>query len=341
MKTKILLISTLLFTTIQLTSAQVLYSENFDNLTLGNVSSDFTGATPGQGSWHTKSQAYSVIADAGNNYFKIVTEPNKGKVLQIMSLPSLGINQLQKRGLDILWSNRAAGNNILKIQYDFFTGPNMNTGSKSIGMSVMNDITFSPTSTNPIMAISYRPDLGSLNPLAVAPHFLYLSTKQIPDLRNTWINMVVYIDYPNQKIYYSLPSLGVLMVHDAPNAISPAHSLLFVLGTYNSSEPILQFKFDNFIISAVDNVPLSTQDFISDKFNLYPNPSNNIINITNSENIGVEEIKLYDINGKLIETKTYDMESTIQLDVSAFAAGTYLLHIYTTDGTAVKKVIKN
>lgn len=341
MKTKILLISTLLFTTIQLTSAQVLYSENFDNLTLGNVGTDFTGATPGQGSWHTKSQAYSVIADAGNNYFKIVTEPNKGKVLQIASLPSLGINQLQKRGLDILWNNRAAGNNILKIQYDFFTGPNMNTGVNSIGMSIMNDVTLSPTSTNPIMAISYRPDLGFLKPLAMAPHFLYLSTKQIPDLRNTWINMVVYIDYPNQKIYFSLPSLGVLMVHDAPNVISPANSLLFVLGTSTSSEPILQFRFDNFIISAVDNVPLSTQDFISDKFNLYPNPTKNVVNITNNENIEIEKIAVFDVNGKLIDNKIYAKESNIQLDVSTYATGTYLLHIYTADGTAVKKVVKN
>lgn len=73
-----LFISTLLFVA-QFTSAQVLYSENFDNLTLGNVGADFTGATPGQGGWYTLSQSSEIPSQNSNNYFKIVTEPGREK----------------------------------------------------------------------------------------------------------------------------------------------------------------------------------------------------------------------------------------------------------------------
>ncbi len=82
MKKQILFVATLLFAT-QLTTAQVLYSENFDNLTLGNVGTDFTGTTPGQGGWYTTSD--TAAANQSNNYFKIIAEPSRGKVLEITS----------------------------------------------------------------------------------------------------------------------------------------------------------------------------------------------------------------------------------------------------------------
>ena len=100
------------------------------------------------------------------------------------------------------------------------------------------------------------------------------------------------------------------------------------------------YKYDNFVISAINTVPLSTQDFISEKFNLYPNPAKNVVNITNTENIEIEKITVFDVNGKLIDTKILGKESNVTLDVSNYAAGTYLLHIETNEGTAVKKVVK-
>ncbi len=108
-----------------------------------------------------------------------------------------------------------------------------------------------------------------------------------------------------------------------------------------SQATIPVYKYDNLVISAVNTIPLSTQDFISDKFNLYPNPAKNIVNITNTENIEVERITVFDVNGKLIYTKMYTNESTIQLDVSTLAAGTYLLHIDTTEGMVIKKLVKD
>ena len=69
MRTSILFILTILCTT-QLTYAQVLYSENFNNLTSGNVGTDDTGTIPGKGGWYTTSHNYTT-PNIGNNDFKI------------------------------------------------------------------------------------------------------------------------------------------------------------------------------------------------------------------------------------------------------------------------------
>src|SRR5690606_15289769 len=121
MKTNILLILTVLFT-VQLTSAQVLYSENFNNLTLGNVGTDDTGTVAGQGGWYTKTNTNSAPG-VGNNDFKIIAEPGRGNILEVIG-PAVqsGRNLIEQKGLELLWDNRTAGNDVLKIEYDFFTG---------------------------------------------------------------------------------------------------------------------------------------------------------------------------------------------------------------------------
>lgn len=322
-------------------TAQVLYSEDFDNLTLGNVGTDPTGQTPGQGGWHTRSY------DQSNNYFKIVSEPGRGKVMELITPQSQNItnNALQKRGVDDLWNNRTPGNDVLKIEYDFFTGP-YNVDKRSIYalyMSINNDDPLNPT--NNIIHIGYAPNTGVLNITAnaVAGSFYYISTQQLSAFTdNTWVRLIVYIDYPNQKIYFSLPSIGVLMVHDAPNVIPPVNSLLFIAGTNGLTPSFLSFyKFDNFVVSAVNTVPLSTQSFISSKFNVFPNPVNDVVTITNNENINIEQVEVFDITGKTVKVQKGNNEKENTLNLEDLSSGTYLLHVKTEQGIAINKLIKN
>src|SRR5690554_560650 len=130
MKLKILY-TVLAFLAAHLITSQVLYSENFDNLIDGNIGTDPTGQTAGQGDWHTRSY------DQSNDYFKIVAEPGRGKVMELITPQSQYIdhNELQKRGIDVLWNTRISGNDILKIEYDFFTGPYANGGVYALYMS--------------------------------------------------------------------------------------------------------------------------------------------------------------------------------------------------------------
>lgn len=85
---------------------------------------------------------------------------------------------------------------------------------------------------------------------------------------------------------------------------------------------------------------LSTNMQLSQKFKMYPNPATNLVNITNSENLIVEKVSIYDIAGKQLSDQVFDNEQNIQLKVENLASGTYLLHLYTNQGVAVKKLIK-
>src|SRR5690606_40796930 len=61
-------------------TSQVLYNENFDNYTLGNLGIDPTGVIPGQGGWLT-----AMYQNGNSSHVTITAEPNRGKVLTATS----------------------------------------------------------------------------------------------------------------------------------------------------------------------------------------------------------------------------------------------------------------
>ena len=345
MKKQILFVATLLFAT-QLTTAQVLYSENFDNLTLGNVGTDFIGTTPGQGGWYTLSQSSEIPSENSNNYFKIVSEPGRGKVLELAATPGKGATFLQKRGIDALWANRNTVNNILKIEIDFYTGDQFSDGGTGLPIQGAilaikpNDI-IDATSNDVIGNFTYYPNDETFTLYGISNCSYNNLSSVIKDLKfKTWVKIFFYLDFSNLKYYTLIPSNNVIYSCTLDPTTLVSSFLLKNSNWIGGNATIPVYKYDNLIISAVNTVPLSSEGFISEKFNIYPNPTKNVVNITNTENIGIKEVKIYDINSKLIETKIFGKESKVQLDVDAFAAGTYLLHIETTEGTAVKKVVK-
>jgi len=104
-------------------------------------------------------------------------------------------------------------------------------------------------------------------------------------------------------------------------------------------------RYDNIKITALKSVPpeviaLSVDAILSEKFNVFPNPATNVVTITNSDNIGVEQIEIFDSSGKKVQSQNFSKENEVQLNLGDFASGTYLLHIKTNEGTAIEKVIK-
>lgn len=67
--------------------------------------------------------------------------------------------------------------------------------------------------------------------------------------------------------------------------------------------------------------------------NVYPNPADDIINITSSEN---SKLSIFDIQGKLIETIDITT-TTAQVDVSYLSRGTYTL-VFEASGTLAKRM---
>ena len=87
-----------------------------------------------------------------------------------------------------------------------------------------------------------------------------------------------------------------------------------------------------------ENLSVGSSTF--DSFvSLYPNPVSDVLKIkTTSGNI--LSIKLYSVNGKLFRTYSFENRQ-VELDLSAFANGFYLLQIQTDNELLFKKIIKN
>jgi Leucine-rich repeat (LRR) protein len=75
---------------------------------------------------------------------------------------------------------------------------------------------------------------------------------------------------------------------------------------------------------------------LAKKISIYPNPAKSEINIS-SDNI-IESIEFIDVFGKVIKSS---LNSNNTIDVSNLSNGLYFLQVYTKEGSAIKKFIKD
>lgn len=79
---------------------------------------------------------------------------------------------------------------------------------------------------------------------------------------------------------------------------------------------------------------LSSDSFVLENFNIYPNPTSDILNIELKENLSLEKVLIYNTSGQLVKETS---ERTI--NVSGFAKGIYNVQVLTNQGKATKKII--
>ena len=94
-------------------------------------------------------------------------------------------------------------------------------------------------------------------------------------------------------------------------------------------------RLDTFNFTSV----LGTNDFLSSKFSVYPNPVNNVINFSNDQNAVVSSVEMADLNGRIIKSVKVNATEG-QISVSDLATGMYMMKITTDQGVAVKKIVK-
>ena len=88
-------------------------------------------------------------------------------------------------------------------------------------------------------------------------------------------------------------------------------------------------------IITISNQTVGINDLAFDNLSVYPNPTNNVLNIKIDESLST--IQLKDITGKLV--KTFQANST-QLNIAEFESGIYFLEIANETNKSVIKVIK-
>ena len=81
----------------------------------------------------------------------------------------------------------------------------------------------------------------------------------------------------------------------------------------------------------------TNQNLLSNILSIYPNPANNFINI--NANIDIINIKVFDINGRLISDEIHNSDSVV-LNTEKFSNGLYLMKIKTENGISIQKFMK-
>lgn len=341
---------------IQPSIAQSLYNEDFNSYSVGDISNNNNGTLPGKGNWYAH---YS-----GPNNAEIISEPGKGNVLKLPSYTSnLGNGCFVFRN-DLLpyWQQRQSGNNILKVSFDLYTGDaGDNIGgahSNIIRVDIMNKdniyiigYLYIASNNQHCIRISHP---ASRNNSQTPPYgivhndYAYLMPNDLKLPINQWVTLEFYVDYINNKLYFAVPSMGHIITRDSSIQLdlgfegyddSPKTLMITNGGGHFTKEYFP--KIDNINISAQNTTPtLSIRDYISNKYTIFPNPATDIVTISNDENIGIKQIKLLDISGKIIEEAFFNNDSEVQINVNDLANGIYLLQINTQNGVFIEKLIK-
>jgi hypothetical protein len=109
---------------------------------------------------------------------------------------------------------------------------------------------------------------------------------------------------------------------------------------FNDVTPIVttvtSLRFDSFNFTSV---LLGTNDFLASNLSIYPNPTKNIINISNTLNAVVDNVILTDLNGRVVKSQKINATEG-QVNISDLATGIYMMNVTTNQGSVTKKIVK-
>ena len=99
------------------------------------------------------------------------------------------------------------------------------------------------------------------------------------------------------------------------------------------------FAVDDFRVTTT--AVASNESFFANNFSIYPNPGNNVVNLTVKNGLSVNEITMIDINGRTVKAISNVLDAEIEINVSDLTSGVYMLNVKTEEGVATSKFIKN
>ena len=312
------------------TQAQTFFAEDFNSYPTGHLNTNYDDTTPGLGGWLVSRSPTSSATGM------ITAEAGKGNVLTITSSSTTQTDSYTFRQEDgfltTLWNNRTPGNNIFKFEYEFY-----GVGTFGVSGSILNNFTIVNIGFQSLTNL--KRILGNYLDNTSSKTLILKNYNTTPFPHNMWIKAEMFVDYNNNNVYFYIPTLNLQATAPFYHNTIP-FALDFGAGSLGATSII---KIDNIKVSGLKTLPpyiLSTNEQLSAKFNMFPNPATNVVNITNSENMLVNKVVIYDISGKQLSTQSFNNEGGIQLNVENLASGTYMLYLQTTEGIAVKKLVK-
>ncbi|MDY0216836.1 MAG: T9SS type A sorting domain-containing protein, partial [Bacteroidales bacterium] len=82
-----------------------------------------------------------------------------------------------------------------------------------------------------------------------------------------------------------------------------------------------------------------TENQYNISFNIYPNPSTHLVNISSESSNKIQKVEVYSIQGKLIKSIDNQNSNLIQMDVRDLNSGIYLVKIESNNQFAVQRLL--
>ena len=101
---------------------------------------------------------------------------------------------------------------------------------------------------------------------------------------------------------------------------------------YITQSPMIRMNFD-----PASSGSTSSKNLIKSDINIYPNPANNVISISNLDNFDFLQIK--DLLGKVVHKKNISKVNNTTIDVQGFSTGTYLLNLEGLESSISRKIV--
>lgn len=329
---KKVLSSLLLTSATMMMFGQVVVSDNFTSYTNGNLSTDVTGTTAGQGSWYAQ-------GGAAGDYQISTIDATHGKSMSITS--GAGAATTDNRFTWKSFSTAATtSNNYIIGTFDIYTGA-------AAGASQYYCTIYS--ASTPIAAIIYdtatKKFIGAgryTNPatsVAVFGSLGNLGSNTYP--ANTWVTVSVAYNKTNGGFYFTTPEGSYSLTASSatltliPNQTAVEADFYVINGTGNTVTNTaifdnIQFQFTGATLGTSESIDLAKSKVVS----LYPNPTSDVLNIKTDSKINA--VSVVDMTGRKVDVKL----NGTQVDVRSLPIGTYLINIETKDGISTEKFIK-
>ena len=320
----------------------ILFTEDFEALTIGNIGTDITNAAPGQGGWLTSATT------ASNSDFQIANVGGvNNKVIKIIGSDGATTNnKIADQFVGDFWNNRTAGYNVAEVEFDFFTGPV--TTSKNFMRVALYDAAKTKIlagfriemNTLIIRGLAYANQSGTINNYSFP-----LGATDIALLPNTWYRLGFSFDFGTGDVLFKEVGHSLFNIGKAGACAAIPVSELFVFSTTQTGNTSSATgTFDNISLKAdIDNTSLLLSTPInqlnSNSFVISPNPAKNSITIDSKTN-AIDAVTFYDLSGRLVKAIEAKSFTNTVIDISDLESGTYLVKVKSDQNLEMKKIIK-
>ena len=327
----------------------VLVNENCETLTIGNVSTDLTGATAGQNNWSTYVSSTANPAGQLSDFQVISVGGVNGKAFQLTgSAAGTAATRYLSQDISTGWANRTTGNDILNAEYDFYSGP------ASTSLNSMRILIYDTTGTQILCGLSVKLSTSVIQGVcyydnsaasggSIANYLIGLASTAPTVTPNTWYRFGVSFDYNTGDVTFREVNQGLFDVTITGAAVgSDPLELDLTAGTTTGNAVAGVGVFDNIncYTSATDILlGAKANSVANNKFTVYPNPVKDVVTISNTE-ASISAIEITDLNGRVVKNMNVTSISDVQVTVSDLSQGVYMMKITSDKGTATKKIIK-